>query len=139
MKKRRDLKHNLRWFRDRFLWQKFLYNRGNSIWSDLFQLMTLSTIMGLFVEKVNQITGTHFSVGFAMMMIPPIMILYWITGNIDFYKFHLIQKENEIAMEANPALYDKIKSILRNTKKIKRQMRSDSTKKKIGTKKVRFY
>ena len=128
--KRQTIK-TFRWLRDRILWEKFYYNRGSSIWDDVIKLITLSTVAGWFTTLLNTNFGTHISVKDAMAIIPFVMILYWISGRIDYFKFHLIQKENEIAMNANPALYDKIKAILKNTKKIKKSQRYEENRRVI--------
>jgi len=111
-------KDKLRKIRKRGLFEKFFFNRGKSLWSDLIELLTLTTIVGLFVDKVNSAFNMNFDVGRAMIAVPFIVILYWITGRIDYKKLHLIQIENEIAMEANPALYGKIKQLVKWVEKI---------------------
>ena len=128
MKKRRDFKSKLRWTRDRILGVKFLYNRGKSIVSDLFETFLAMASIKIVVAGINDFFHTNFDPSKAMMIVFPFMVLYVILGWIDFYKIHLIQKENEIAMNANPALYEKIKAILKNTKKIKKRIRYETGK-----------
>ena len=101
----------LRKIRDGILWQKFFFNRGYSIGDDIIKLFTLTTIVGLFIDLINRNFGTQLDVGKAMMAIPLIVIFYWMIGRLDFKKIHIIQKENEIQMQANPALYDKLTNI----------------------------
>jgi len=112
----------LRRFRDFVLWQKFFYNRGNNILDDFVKLLTLTTIVGLFVDKVNSAFGMTLSVGKAMTFVPLIMVVYWILGRMDYNHMHLVQKENEIGMSANPALYDKIKKISKDVKRIRKRV-----------------
>lgn len=119
---RRDF-NTLRRIRKRILWEKWFFNRGKSIWSDLIELLTLTTIVGLFVDKLNTYFGTNIPISKAMMAVPLVMILYWITGRLDFTRLHLIQIENEIALTANPALFDRIKRMDRRIKKISKNTR----------------
>lgn len=115
-------KKKLRTIRDRILWEKFFFNRGKSIWSDLPELLTLTTVVGLFVNLINNIAHTNFNVGKAMMGVPIVMITYWLTGRGDYKKLHIIQKENEIALMANPALYEKVCKIVEDIKEIKKKL-----------------
>jgi len=118
----REIKKKLQEIRDKVLWEKFFFNRGKSIWSDLPELLTLTTIVGLFVDKLNTIFHSNIDVGKTMMGVPIIMVLYWITGRGDYKKLHIIQKENEIQMMANPALYERLCNIVEDLKKIKEKL-----------------
>lgn len=118
-----NLKDKLRKIRDRVLWEKWFFNRGKSIWSELVEIMTVTTIVGLFVERLNNWFGLNIDAGKAMIAVPPLMIIYWITGRIDYKKLHIIQVENEISLKANPALYEKICKILEELQIIKYKLK----------------
>ncbi len=114
------LKPTLRIIRDRILWEKFFFNRGKSIYSDFFELLTITTVVGGFLTLLNYNLHTNFEVGKVMAFVPIVLVVYWLTGRLDYKKIHLIQKENEIAMESNPALYKKICRIDNELKKQKK-------------------
>ena len=108
-----------RYLRDRFLTEKFFFNRGKSLMSDLFELLTLTTIVGLFVGKLNSNFHTNIDEGTAMTLVIPLMLIYWILGRADAKKLHLIQKENEISTGFNPVIdkmAERIRKIDKNTR-----------------------
>ena len=113
------LKRTLQRTRDRGLFEKWFFNRGQSIWSDLFYLITITSLLTILVDKINASFGTNLDVGKVILFTPAIIILYWITGRVDFYILHIIQRENEIALIANPALYEKLCKILKDIEEIK--------------------
>lgn|SRR3990167_2856726 len=120
--------------RDRILWEKWFINRGKSIWSDIPELLTLTTIVGLFVNQVNSVLNVNLDVGKAMIFTPLVVILYSLTGKTDYKFLHLIQKENEIAMQANPALYEKIRHIEQIVEEIKKEtdkLKAENDKNKL--------
>lgn len=117
-----NLKKQLRITRDRVLWEKWFLNRGKAIMSDFIELLTFTTIAGLFTKIINDSFGTNYPVGFVLKIAPFIYFGYWVLGRVDFYKIHLIQKENEIAMISNPALYKKVCEMYEEIKKIKEKI-----------------
>ena len=106
-----ETKKLLRKLRDWVLWNKFFFNRGDNMMSDFVKLISVSALVGVFVDKINILFNTSFNSGKAMLFIPLLVVFQWIIGRLDFHFCHLIQKENEIQMFANPALYSKLTNI----------------------------
>jgi hypothetical protein len=108
----------LKKLRDKILWEKFYFNRGKSIVSDIMEIILGMASIRITVQGINGLFHTDLNPDKAMLIIPPLMITYWVLGRFDFKIIHIIQKENEIANEANPSLYNRIKRIDKNINKM---------------------
>ena|SRR3990167_2458163 len=115
----REIKHILQKIRWRFFIEKFYWNYGKSLMSDFVDLIMLSASSGLLVNQINSRYETNIDSGSAMIFGALLYVAYWFIGRIAIEKLHILQIQNEIALEKNPALYEKITRIDENVKELK--------------------
>lgn len=120
----------LRW---RFFLEKFYWNYGKSLMSDFVELIMLSASSGLLVNQINERYGTNFDTGKAMIFGIILYAAYWFIGRIAIEKLHILQIQNEIALEKNPALYDKIKRIDEEISELKKLREKQNGNQNINT------
>lgn len=139
-KRPKSLAKRLARVRDLIAFGDFYLTTGTARSNNLRVFLSLWSSAGILVYLINTAFGKEIiNLKGAIIFTPLIFVVLMIVGIVDIKVLHYTQKLNEISNWANPTLYNKIIATLKNTKKIKRQVISDTTKKRIGVKRVIFH